>query len=250
MVLLFTWCWRRLPSTTRPPKRTLSQAGWLIELEVWKDHFEYPLMLQYFPDALKNIKEDVYKFADNYFKLENMWEVNINEAELTLRIDIDGVPFVGTMDRVDNYRDGLRIVDYKTGPYKDVYDWRLSARRQILMYALAYEHEHGVTPTTGVIYWLGGDKPIAEEVEISHNKLQRIKIILMSTYIKACRDIGIPNTGPLCGWCPYVMECPEGHAVAQKRLLDGHSLSPMVHSMLTKELSGELDQAIDDDNIV
>ena len=226
-------------------KRSIEKAEHIIECQPWQEHFDFENVDD---SRMKDLKKDALHLVRNYFELENMEDQNILYTEQTMILDIYGVPFVGTIDRVDKiYKSdalmgpGSRysataIVDYKTGSYKHNDEWRQDARRQICLYALAYREFYGVAPEDGYILWLGGDTPVKEHVSINNRRLHKAYTQLSETYIRAMREENKPMTSPLCGWCSYWSSCPEGTQVIENRIIQGQSVSSAVRVGITNKV--------------
>jgi ATP-dependent helicase/nuclease subunit B len=101
------------------------------------------------------IKNEI-KFID---KLDRPLFINSLEEELRAEIEIEGatIKLKGKSDRIDNFGNELRIIDYKTGLVKSAdlqlkhIDELLEAKKskafQLLMYALMYNKSHAVDNT-------------------------------------------------------------------------------------------------------
>ncbi|MCY4128982.1 MAG: PD-(D/E)XK nuclease family protein [Gammaproteobacteria bacterium] len=208
------------------------------ELAPWEGHPDFSTISD---ERMSDIMDDCEQFIRNYYKLEDMSRVDIEATELTLSSTIGGVPFVGTIDRVDRVGDtAVRIVDYKTGSFKNVDAWRQDARRQICMYAMAYEHMFPYSVVVeGTIYWLG-ETSAEENVTITKSKILQAKSQLQETYIDILLGRDEPNPGPLCGWCSHVLDCPEGATVVRNRIEKGLKVSSM-HRMAFDTIDNGLD---------
>lgn len=101
------------------------------------------------------IKNEI-KFVE---KLDQPLFINSLEEELKSEIEIDGViiKLKGKSDRIDNYGNQVRIIDYKTGLVKsselllkhidELLDAKKSKAFQLLMYALMYSKSHLIDDT-------------------------------------------------------------------------------------------------------
>lgn len=78
-------------------------------------------------------------------------------VELKFELDVDGVPVIGYIDRIDDLPDGtIRIMDYKTG--QKVHLDREHVHDQLTMYQMACEETLGVRVGKLVFYHLHPDK--------------------------------------------------------------------------------------------
>ena len=214
-------------------RRTPERLSMVINMEPWLDDPDY----HYFEHRRHDLVGDCHIFADRYLQIENPRKVMVRHTELTLSLPIGNVPYVGTVDRIDDLPSdgiepkGTRIVDYKTGSYKDKDEWRQDARRQIVIYALAYYLTGGILADDGLIVWLG-EKFRTERVSITWEKIQRAKVQLLETYVGATRGIAPASPGPLCGWCSHVHNCREGEQIVQQRYMVGMRLSDAVQDWI------------------
>lgn len=226
----------------RPPaRRTPNELENIIDEMPWWGHPDG----EHFRHMDEYIRNDCNTYARRYFEMEDPTKVQVVGTELHMRLMIHNVPYVGTIDRIDidpaaNYTSrNKKIVDYKTGSYKEVDEWRQDARRQIVIYALAYQYLHGELPTTGEIIWLG-DTYRKEEVDITVKKVQQAKVQLLETFVGAIHQINPPTAGPLCGWCNHIPDCEEGIAVVQQRLIAGLKVSSQVHGWMEEYMRGAI----------
>lgn len=151
-----------------------------------------------------------WKAIEGLWDLEDPREVRVASTEQDVRVEINGVPFRGIIDRVDETDDGLVVTDYKSG--KAPSD-RFSSNyaTQMLLYAAALTELEGRKPAKAQLLYLG-QKVV--EVEITDDNLAEAVNELRSTWLaimESCISLEFEaTTGPLCGWCPFVAQCPEG----------------------------------------
>ena len=81
----------------------------------------------------------------------------------------------------------------------------------MLLYAAALTELEGRKPAKAQLLYLG-QKVV--EVEITDDNLAEAVDELRSTWLaimERCISLEFEaTTGPLCGWCPFVAQCPEG----------------------------------------
>lgn len=117
---------------------------------------------------------------------------------------IGGYPFRGKIDRVDQTDEGLELIDYKTGAYKE----KLSSdqKQQLLIYQLAAEQILKIKPVRLTFYYLlenrkqsflGSDK----EKERALQKLSRTVEEIKQSDFKA-------RPGHACQHCDFRLICP------------------------------------------
>ena len=151
-----------------------------------------------------------WKAIEGLWDLEDPREVRVASTEQDVRVEINGVPFRGIIDRVDETDDGLVVTDYKSGKAPSE---RFSSNyaTQMLLYAAALTELEGRKPAKAQLLYLG-QKVV--EVEITDDNLAEAVNELRSTWLaimESCISLEFEaTTGPLCGWCPFVAQCPEG----------------------------------------
>ena len=153
-----------------------------------------------------------WKAIEGLWDLEDPREVRVASTEQDVRVEINGVPFRGIIDRVDETDDGLVVTDYKSG--KAPSD-RFSSNyaTQMLLYAAALTELEGRKPAKAQLLYLG-QKVV--DVEVTDENLTEAIDELRTTWLaimESCISQEFEaSPGPLCGWCPFVAECPEGTA--------------------------------------
>ena len=163
-------------------------------------------------DASRNFRWNGWKAIEGLWDLEDPGAINVAATEQDVRIEINGVPFRGVIDRVDNTAEGLVVTDYKSGKAPSE---RFSSQyaTQMLLYAAALTELEGRKPVKAQLLYLGQK---AVEVEITDDSLAEAVDQLRTTWLaimESCISQEFDaSTGPLCGWCPFVAQCPEGTA--------------------------------------
>ncbi len=113
------------------------------------------------------------------------------------------------------------VSDYKSGraPSERFEQSRLE---QVLLYAAAVEASTGERPEVARLLYLGQrviETPVTDEL------LDRAICDLSDTWEQMIAEIDAdvyePSPGPLCGWCPYAADCPEGLLELQNRQATG-----------------------------
>ncbi|WP_419918270.1 RecB family exonuclease [Candidatus Poriferisocius sp.] len=157
-----------------------------------------------------NFRINGWKAIEGLWDLEDPREVKVAATEQDVRVKINGVPFRGIIDRVDDTGDGLVVTDYKSGKAPSE---RFSSNyaTQMLLYAAALTELENRRPARAQLLYLG-QKVV--EVEITDENLTEALEELRVTWLNimnSCITLEFPaSTGPLCGWCPFVAQCPEG----------------------------------------
>ncbi len=207
--------------TEDPAHRTIERARDLAR-ETWpetaaRDDFAE---LDLDPAAEKEFRWKGWYAIEGLWRLEDPATIDVHSTEQRVEVELDGVPFVGVIDRVERASDGLVVSDYKSGrpPRPRFRDDKL---RQVLLYAAALA-ELDAAPTRARLLYLG---TTVIEVDVSDETMAEATTVLRSTWDKvldACEhDTFEPQTGPLCGWCPHLLDCPEGRSEVEQRLAAG-----------------------------
>jgi putative RecB family exonuclease len=168
-------------------------------------------------EASRGFRWRAWRSIEGYFAIEDPTAVEVVEREQMVECDLGGVPFVGVVDRVERVGGHLVVADYKTGrpPAARFAADRLS---QVFLYAAAIA-ELGERPAQVRLLYLGAKVLAAQATDA---ELTQVVDQLSETWdaigAALSADDFAPRTGPLCGWCPYVAECPEGQAELERRL--------------------------------
>ncbi|MYL08798.1 MAG: PD-(D/E)XK nuclease family protein [Acidimicrobiia bacterium] len=163
-------------------------------------------------NASRNFRWNGWKAIEGLWELEDPGTVRVAATEQDVRVEINGVPFRGVIDRVDQTDDGLVVTDYKSGKAPSE---RFSSNyaTQMLLYAAALTELEGCKPAKAQLLYLG-QKVV--EVEITDENLAEAVNELRTTWLaimESCISQEFEaSVGPLCGWCPFVAQCPEGTA--------------------------------------
>ena len=193
--------------------RTVDRAKELAR-ELWpnmENHRDYR-SLALDDEASRNFRWNGWRAIEGLWDLEDPRQVKIAATEQDVRVEINGVPFRGIIDRVDETDEGLVVTDYKSGKAPSE---RFSSNyaTQMLLYAAALTELEGRKPAKAQLLYLG-QKVV--EVEITDENLAEAVEELRATWLaimESCITQEFEaSTGPLCGWCPFVAECPEGTA--------------------------------------
>lgn len=151
---------------------------------------------------------------EGLWHLEDPSSVHVVANEQKVDTEIAGVPFRGIVDRLERSEprsdSALVVSDYKSGRAPSQ---RFQADKldQVLLYAAAIEASTGERPARARLLYLG-QRII--EVEVTPESLSASTEGLASTWESLNDAVSTktfePSPGPLCGWCPYAGECPEG----------------------------------------
>jgi RecB family exonuclease len=138
---------------------------------------------------------------------ENAEQYRIPAAlEFHFRIEVQGIPLVGTIDRMDRLPGGgYEIVDYKTNrrlPPRAMVERDL----QLSIYAMAAREVWGIEPERLTLYYLlPGERITTTRTNADIEELRQ-RIATVAERIAA--EKFEPRDNPLCNWCDYQHLCP------------------------------------------
>ena len=189
-----------------------------IARELWNEmpHAEDFQALSFSDHDEKAFMWKAWRLIEQYFAMEDPTQIDVLRAEQELEVEIEGVPFFGIVDLTEQVSDGIRVVDYKTGkaPSRRFLDDKLA---QVWLYAAALAQQEVKVSEVRLMYLASGsiDRPIdSQAVTQAVNSHRKI-------WDDLCRAIDVQQfphkTGPLCNWCPYLDNCPEGAREAERR---------------------------------
>lgn len=206
--------------------RTIDRAK-LIAREVWPETAELDefIALDFDESQQRRFRWLAWTAIEGLWKLENPAEVIVVANEQKVDTMLGDVPFRGIVDRLeraDSSVDAPLIVsDYKSGraPSQRFAGGRLE---QVLLYAAAVEASTGERPTSARLLYLGQH---IIEAQVTEESIASAVDSLGETWVTlngaVASDSFEPSPGPLCGWCPYASECPEGLAELEDRQASG-----------------------------
>lgn len=152
------------------------------------------------------------------WELEDPDQVNVLATEMKIDRTVDGVPFIGFIDRLDEVGDNTVVVDLKSGKAPDP-RYEDDKTGQLLMYAAAIDEIDEVPNAISIKLLYLGDRAIERDVTKRRIKAQhkRLHTTWDSIHEGIATDAWKPLTGPLCAWCPYVDRCPAGIDEVERR---------------------------------
>lgn len=158
----------------------------------------------------KTFRWKAWEAIAGLWTLENPDETEVHATEHEVQVDIGGVPFRGIIDRVDIVKESLVISDYKSGKAPDD-RYRHRPLKQVLLYAAAVEASFGQRPLGARLLYLG-QRTLG--VRVTQQNLSDAVDELATTWSSLTNDCEsnefATSTGPLCAWCPFLAECPDG----------------------------------------
>jgi DNA helicase-2/ATP-dependent DNA helicase PcrA len=156
---------------------------------------------EYFEKGKKIIKEIFKDFEKNPHKI---LKINNQPAlELPFNLKIGDNTLYGVIDRIDQNKEGITIIDYKTGQSKDKLDFE--AKSQLLIYQIASQEVLHLKPKKLSYYYLEDGKItsfLGSEIEIENQKqkiLDQIEKIKNSEFS--------PTPGWQCQYCDFKDIC-------------------------------------------
>jgi putative RecB family exonuclease len=155
----------------------------------------------------KEFKQAAFKNMTNLWNLEDPAETDLDEMEMTVEAEVEGVRMKGIIDRVaiDDEHNAI-ISDYKTGKIPNSkFESEDKTFFQLLAYALLLEASDGVPTSQLELLYLSHSTKL--ELEVTPVKLSIAKGTIVETkenLDKAC-DTGlfVCNVTKLCDWCHY-----------------------------------------------
>lgn len=150
------------------------------------------------------------------------------------------LPFLGILDRVQHTREGVEVVDFKTGKPSDKH------HRQLLRYALLWWRNTSDIPVRVSAQYLHG----AESWPVTQVALEDVEADLMKRLLLLADALGThpaaakPGTG--CHTCAVRARCAEGWAIGEEAaLVDGRGDAELVvmakagdHGFLARSRTG------------
>jgi putative RecB family exonuclease len=158
----------------------------------------------------KRMRVQAWKSVRGAWELEVPSEVSVLEVEKEFMMEHEGAWVRGFIDRVERDGDGIRITDYKTGNApKEAY--KRDKLVQVELYALAAQELYEEPVVSAALMYLGKEIVQTEinEVVLRRTRKRLSKAIdAMTTSLST--GVYEPKVGPLCAWCDFLIDCPEG----------------------------------------
>jgi len=154
---------------------------------------------------LKNGKRILKEFYDQFAKDKpKILKIGgVSALELPFNLKIGEYTLFGVIDRIDEEKDGVVIVDYKTGQSKDKLD--AESKEQLLIYQIAAEEVLHLKPTQLYYYYLDDGKKAAFLGTEKELQDQKTKIIEEAEKIKNSEFE--PTPGWQCQYCDFKDIC-------------------------------------------
>ncbi|MEM9654768.1 MAG: PD-(D/E)XK nuclease family protein [Actinomycetota bacterium] len=192
--------------------KALAKQAW-PEFETDEDYQGLELS----PDEGRAFRWQAWLAIGGLWDIEDPATVEVVSTEQKVTVDLGPVPFVGIIDRVDRMAGKLVVSDYKSGTLPGA-RWRQDKLQQVMLYAAALQASVGELPDRARLLYLGQrilDVRVTERrVEDAVGELSEVWDNIGS----ACStDTFEPRPTVLCGWCPFIEQCPEGRAELKRR---------------------------------
>lgn len=205
-----------------PEARTIDNARRILR-EQWPtimEHPDWPVVgIEAGSEDERSFKRRSWAGVRGYFEIENPERVEVLARERYLSAVIDGVPVRGIIDRLDrDVFDDVVVADYKTGKVP-IPAFRGPKFRQLNLYAAMVEAIDGVRPNEGRLLFTTFGKTIATTIDAESVGEAVETASTVWDALHASERLGEyePTPGPLCGWCPFVVDCEAGLAEVRER---------------------------------
>jgi len=121
-----------------------------------------------------------------------------------------GLPFLGILDRIQLARDGVEVVDFKTGKPSN------KDRMQLLRYALLWWRTTGDVPVRIIAQYLNGSEswPVSTEALEEIEFTLATQLPLLTEALRARPAVARPGSG--CPACPVRARCSPGWAISEE----------------------------------
>lgn len=184
------------PQLTIEELNNIYKKNWINEWYETKKQKEEYLQLG------KKILESFYKdFASGDSKVATVGDKLA--LELPFNLKINDYDLYGVIDRIDTTKDGIEIIDYKTGQSKDKLD--TESKFQLLIYQIACQEVLGIEPSKLTYYYLEDNKKLSFLGTEKEKQDQKNKIIDIIEKIKNSDFKATP--GWQCQYCDFKDIC-------------------------------------------
>jgi putative RecB family exonuclease len=204
------------PHRTRDQAKALARSCW-PEVEADPDYQALGLD----DEGAREFRWAGWLAITGLWALEDPATVEVLGTERSVQTTLDGVPFLGIVDRVDAFGDEVVVTDYKSGTLPSV-RFQEDKVAQVLLYAAAIETLDGRRPDRARLLYLGQQ---VIDIPVTDDSLGPALAGLGATWRSvgdACAtDAFESRPGVLCGWCPFVDRCQEGRGEITRRHGEG-----------------------------
>lgn len=163
---------------------------------------------------LRRWRAEIEHRAMGLWQIEDPTSVRVFSTEQMIdNVSINGVPFIGIIDRVDLIDGHRRVVDYKAGlsqPKQASAKYGDPHGDQLRLYVMAIEQLYDIRPQSANVYYVSHG--VSRDVALTDAKLSQTAERFAKSFdvLSDNYDSGVWSTkvSPLCGWCPLVQVCP------------------------------------------
>ncbi len=149
-------------------------------------------------DIIKNFYKD---FSENRPKI---FLINNKPAfEQKFSLKIGGYYIKGKIDRIDEFEDGIEVIDYKTGSFKEKLTFE--EKSQLFIYQIALQESLGIKVNKLTYYYLNEGRLLSFKAKDSDLEKTRNKVIENITNIKNSNFN--PTPGWNCRFCDFNNIC-------------------------------------------
>ncbi len=148
------------------------------------------------------------KAVDMVTKLYEKWPGRGEpvEVEMSIETEIEGVTWLGRVDRLERSRDGLRVVDYKTGGTAPSND-DAAQSIQLAFYAMAVGRTQGEVVASEMWFPRTSAKSVTTRQLAMHRLGEVVETMSVITRNIAEEDWS-PRVSDACQWCAFRSSCP------------------------------------------
>ena len=167
--------------------------------------------------AERGFRWRAWRAVEGYFAVEDPAQIDVARREQRLETEVGGVPFIGVVDRTEHTAEGLVVTDYKTGRKPSA---RFAADRleQVLLYSAALDAADQPVRRARLLYLGAGPVEVETTAAAVGPAVDRLRSTWDAIEDARTSDAFPPKPGPLCPWCPYQTDCPEGRVEVERRL--------------------------------
>ena len=155
---------------------------------------------EYFKKGKEILKNFYIKYKDKIIKPLFL------EKDFKYKISMGGTfNLKGKVDRIDEFQDGVKIIDYKTGKPKEKLSFK--EKKQLLIYQLVFSDGKLLKKPVKMLsyYYLENNSEI--EFLGTEKELEKIKENIIKTIEKIKQNDFTPKPGRLCQYCDFNKIC-------------------------------------------
>jgi len=123
--------------------------------------------------------------------------------EQSFNLKIGGYTLIGKIDRIDKIENGVELIDYKTGEFKE--KTKLKDKKQLLIYQIAAEEVYNLKPQKLTYYYVDEGREISFLGTPEEKEAEKAKIISEIEQIKKSQFA--PTPGWQCQFCDFRHIC-------------------------------------------